>query len=132
MAPAGPWQEWRNKAIAPYGPTALKLIRAGIDHRPQIGAVSHPFHLGREPAVAVDPFLHRLRIVRHQVGGAGVTDDFEAEGPGLVVISLVEPEARLRSDADAVERHDAEHQRAGGIADSLGDPPVAAVSALGA
>src|SRR5215467_6415256 len=74
----------------------LKLVRARIDHRPQLGPVLHSLHLGGEATVAADPFLHRLGVVGHQLGGAGVADDLEAEGPGLVVIGLVKAEARLR------------------------------------
>jgi len=39
----------------------------------------------------------------------------------IVVIGLVESEAGARGHADLVHRHDAEHQRAGRIADAVDD-----------
>src|SRR4051812_11967231 len=48
----------------------LKLIRTGIDDLPEIHAVLDLLHLGGETAVAADPLLHRLRVIRHQIRGA--------------------------------------------------------------
>ncbi len=56
------------------------------------------------------------------------TGDLDAEGEGLVVIGLVETDACLGRDADLVHRHDAEHQRAGRIADAVDDHPLLAVA----
>src|SRR5689334_2569016 len=104
------------------------LFRAGIDDRPKVGAVLDLLHLGGEPAIAADPVLHRVGVIGHQVRGAFGAGDLDAEGEGLVVIGLVEAEARLRRDADLVHRHDAEHQRAGGIADTVDDDALALVA----
>src|SRR4051812_21534398 len=57
---------------------ALKFFRTGIDDLPEILAVLDLLHGGGQPAVAPDPFLHRLRIVSHQVRGALVARDLDA------------------------------------------------------
>src|SRR5262249_10443236 len=92
---------------------------AGIDDLPEFLTVLDLLHLGGEPAIAADPILHRFRIIGHQVRGALAAGDLDAEGEGLVVIGLVEADARLRRDADLVHRHDAEHYRSGRIADAV-------------
>ena len=94
------------------------------------GPLLHPLHLRREAALAADPVLHRRRVVGHQVGGAGVARHLDAERIGLVEIGRVEAEACLRRHANLVQRHDAQHQRAGGIADAVDDDPLAAVADL--
>ena len=83
------------------------------------------FICGGQPALAGDPGLHGRRIIGHQLVGAGDAGDAQAGGPALVVIGLVEAEARARRHADAVQRHDAEHQRAGRIADAVDDDALA-------
>src|SRR4051812_3242367 len=105
-----------------------KLFRTGIDDLPQLFAVLDLLHGGGEPAVAADPVLHRVRIIRHQVGGAFVARDLDAEGECLVVIGEVETDAGARGDADLVQRHDAEHQRARRIADAVDDDALLAVA----
>src|SRR6184192_2640580 len=74
----------------------LKFFRTGIDDLPEIAAVLDLLHFGGETAVAPDPFLHRVRIIGHQIRSAFRTRHLDAEGKGLVVIGLVEAEARLR------------------------------------
>src|SRR5262245_5248341 len=88
----------------------LKLLRAGIDDPPELGAVLEVLHLRSEAAVQLDPLLHGLRIDRHQLGGSGVARDPDARGPALVEIGLMEAHAGARGRANAVERHDAEHK----------------------
>src|SRR3954469_7672950 len=107
---------------------ALKLFRAGIDDLPQLLAVLDLLHRRGQPAVAPDPVLYRVRIIPHQVGGALETGHLDAEGERLVVIGLVEADAGARGDADLVQRHDAEHQRAGGIADAVDDDALLAIA----
>src|SRR6187455_2582275 len=84
-----------------------KLFRTRIDDRPQLGAVEHALHLRGQPALAGDPRLHGRRIVGNQFVGPGDAGNAQAGGPALVVVGLVEAEARARRHADAVERHDA-------------------------
>ena len=50
---------------AAEGYVRSELIRAGVDHLPQVRAVLHPLHLRSEPAVATDPFFHARWIMRH-------------------------------------------------------------------
>src|SRR6266852_2776110 len=107
-----------------------EFFRTGIDDCPELGAVPHLLHVGGEPAVAADPVLHGLRIIRHQIGGAGVARDLDAAGRGFVVIGHVESEARPRRHANPVERNDAEHQGAGRVADAVDDDAIAAYLAL--
>jgi hypothetical protein len=45
------------------------FLRARIDDGPELGTVLHGLHVGGKSAVAVDPFLHRLRVVGQHVGG---------------------------------------------------------------
>src|SRR5207237_7194253 len=82
-------------------------------------------------AVFSDPVLHRLGIVGHQVCGPGGTRHFDAEGPALVEIGLMESEAGVGRHAYAVERHDAEQQGAGRIADTVDDHAFAAGANFG-
>src|SRR5262245_45929922 len=117
----------RLKAAAP-GVRTLELVRAGIDDRPQVGAVLHPLHLRGEPAVTRDPVLGRLRVVAHQVLGPRIAHHLHAEQLG---VGLMEAETRFRRHADAVERHDPEQQRAGGVADAVDDHALAAIADLG-
>ena len=49
----------------------------------------------------------------------------------LVVIGQVETDAGARRHANLVHRHDAEHQRAGGIADAVDDHPLVALPDAG-
>src|ERR1700676_2566908 len=107
---------------------ALPLFRAGIDDLPEVFAVLDLLHLGGEPAVAADPVLHRIRRIGHQVRGAVGTGDLDAEGERLVVIGLVEAKAGARRHAYFVHWHDAEHQRAGRIADAIDDDPLVAIA----
>src|SRR6185436_11241076 len=79
---------------------ALPLFRAGIDDLPELATVLDLLHLGGEPAIAADPVLHGVRIIGHQVRGPVGARNLDAEGEGLVVIGLVEAEARLRRHAD--------------------------------
>src|SRR5258705_2858850 len=105
-----------------------KLFRTGIDNLPEFCAVLDLLHLGGEPAVALDPVLHRIRIIGHQVRcplGAG---DLDAEGKRLVVIGLVKAEAGPRRHAHLVNGHDAEYQGAGRIADAINDDALLAVA----
>src|SRR5215211_4316368 len=104
------------------------LFRTGIDDRPEIFAVLDLLHLGGESAIFADPGLHRIRIIRHQIRRTFRACDLDAEGKRLVVIGLVETEAGLRRHADLVHRHDAEHQRAGRIADAVDDHALLAVA----
>src|SRR6185312_7716936 len=104
---------------------ASPLFRTGIDDPPEILAVLDLLHFGGEPAVAADPVLHRVRIIGHQVGGPLHARHLDAEREGLVVIGLVESDAGPRRHANLVHRHDAEHQRAGGIADAIDDDAIA-------
>src|SRR4051812_33207706 len=98
---------------------ASKGFGTWIDDLPEVLTVPDLLHLGGEAAVALDPLLHRLRIIRHQLRGALVARHLDAEGERLVVIGLVKAEARLRRHADLVDRHDAEHHGAGRIADAV-------------
>src|SRR6266540_6465174 len=109
----------------------LEFFRARIDDRPQRRAVLDALHLGGETALLADPLLHGLRIVRDQVGGAGVARHLRSERQAGVVIGEMESEARPRRDANAVERDDAQDQRAGGIADAVDDHALAAVADRG-
>jgi len=104
---------------------------AGSDDGPEFGAVLHRLYVGGEPAVAVDPFLHCLRVVGQHIGSAPIVRHLDAERIGLVEIGRVKAEARARGDAYPVERDDTEHQRAGGIADAVDDDPLAAVAYSG-
>src|SRR4029453_17019181 len=111
---------------------ALPLFRAGIDDLPELAAVLDLLHLGGEPAIPADPVFHGVWIIGHQVRRPLRTRDLDAEGESLVVIGLVETDAGLGRDADLVHRHDAEHQRAGRVADAVDDPPLLALTdALG-
>src|SRR5262249_16391629 len=86
-----------RKPVPPFRDYGIeKLFGAGIDDRPELRAVPHLLHVGGEPAVAADPVLHGIRIIGHQIGGAGVARDLDAEGRRLVVIGHVESEARPR------------------------------------
>ena len=82
----------------------------------------------------VSPPLRRIQsftvfgIIGHQVRRPFRTRDLDAEGEGLVVIGQVETDARLRRHADLVHRHDAEHQRAGRIADAVDDHALLALA----
>src|SRR5580700_5273144 len=105
-----------------------KLVGARVDQHPQLGAVGDLLHLVGQAAVAGDPFLDRLRVVPHQLGGSRVAGDLHAGGPALVEIGLVEPEARARRHAHLAGRQDAEQQGAGGIADAVDDDPLALVA----
>src|SRR6185436_10084010 len=107
---------------------ALPLIRTGIDDSPELAAVLDLLHLGGEPAIAADPILHGIRIIGHEIRRPFRTRDLDAEGEGLVVIGLMEADARHRRDTDLVHRHDAEHQRAGRVADAVDDDAFLAVA----
>src|SRR6266571_1623490 len=109
----------------------LKLLRAGVHDGPQLGAVLEVLHLRGEPAVLLDPILHALRIDRHQLGGSGVARHPDAGRPAFVEIGLVEAHAGLGGGADAVERHDSEHEAAGGIADAVDDDPLPGIAKPG-
>src|SRR5271166_5578084 len=100
-------------------PTFLEPVRTRIDDRPKIGAIPKLFHLGSEGALAREPFLDRVRIHRHQLGRARDARHFHAGRPALVEIGLMESEACTRRYANTLQRHDAEYERAGGIADSV-------------
>jgi hypothetical protein len=104
------------------------FLRARIDDGPELGTVLHRLHVGGEPAVAVDPFLHRLRVVGQHVGGGPIARHLDPGRERLVKIGRVKPEARAGGDADPVERDDAQDQGAGGIADAVDDHPFAAVA----
>jgi len=106
------------------------FFRAGIDDSPEFGAV-HRLHVGGEPAVAVDPFLHCLWVVGQHIGGGPIVRHLDAESVGRVEMGRVKAEARARGDADPAERDDAEHQRAGGVADAVDDDPLATVADSG-
>src|SRR6266566_7061796 len=106
----------------------LKLFGTGIDDLPELFAVLDLLHLGGQPAVAADPVLHRIGIIRHQVGGPCRGGDLDAEGKGLVVIRLVEAKAGAWRHANLVHRDDAEHQRAGRIADAIDDDAFMAIA----
>ena len=88
------------------------------------------FISGVSPPWRLIQSLTGRRVVGHQIGGAGIAHDLHAEGPGLVDIGLVEAKARLRRHADPVERHDAEHQRTGRIADAVDDHALFAIADL--
>ena len=119
---------WRTFAARDPRSARSPLFRAGIDDLPELAAVLDLLHLGGEPAIAADPVLHGVGIIGHQVRRPFRARDLDAEGEGLVVIGLVEAEARLRRHADLVHRHDAEHQRAGRIADAVDDDALLAVA----
>src|SRR5262245_27109456 len=78
-------------------------------------------HLRGQPAIAADPAFDLVWIDRHQFGGAGDAGHLGAGGPALVVVGLVEAEARARRHAHAPQWHDPEHQRAGRIAHAVND-----------
>ena len=103
-----------------------KFFRARIGDGPQVAAVLDLLHLRREPAIAADPRLQRLRIVRHQVRCPFIAHHLDAEGERLVDIRLMQADAGARRYANLVQRHDAEHQRAGRIADAVDDDALAA------
>src|SRR5207247_10253505 len=86
---------------------------------PALFAVRALLQLVGPPSFAADSFLHRIGIIRHQVGGPCRGSDLDAEGKGLVVIRLVEAKAGAWRHANLVRRNDAEHQRAGRIADAI-------------
>src|SRR6266550_5761800 len=127
------WMCWRTTVDTmesmPRGRCGgLKLLGAGVDHGPQFGAVLDLLHLGREAALSFDPFLHWRRIGGQQVGGPGVARQLDAKGVALVEIGLMEAQARIGRHTDSAERDDAEHERAGGIADAVDDHALAALA----
>ena len=103
----------------------------GINDGLEFGAVLYGLHAGGEPAVAVDPVLHCLGIIGQHIGGGPIVRHLDAERIGRVEMGRVKAEARTRGGADPIERDDTEHQRAGGVADTVDDNPLAAVSNVG-
>src|SRR6202030_2236613 len=90
-----PW--WSRSAATAVGTSAgSKVFGTGIDDLPEVFAVLDLLHLGGEPAIAADPALHRIGIIRHQVRCPRGAGDLNAKGEGLVVIGLVEAEAGAR------------------------------------
>src|SRR5690606_35525081 len=108
-----------------------KFFGAGIHHLPELRPVLQAFHLWCQSTLTRDPVLHALRIIGHEIGGAGRARNPHAHGPVLVEISFVKAEAGARRDANAVQRHDAEHKRAGRIADAVDDHALAGIADLG-
>ena len=121
----------RRRAVEPPPGHSERFVRAGIDDGPEFGAVLYRLHLGGEPAVAVDPSLHCLRVVGQHIGRGPVVRHLDAEGIGRVEMGRVKPEAPARGGTNPVERDDPEHQRAEGVADAVDDNPLSAVSNCG-
>src|SRR6516164_6252921 len=100
------------------------FLRARTDHGPELGTV-HRLHVGSEPSMTVDPFLHLLRVV---IGVGPITRHLDPGREPSVDKGRVKPEARAGGDADPVKRDDAQDQGAGGIANAVDDHPFAAVA----
>src|SRR6516164_9765078 len=103
------------------------FLRARTDHGPELGTV-HRLHVGSEPSVTVDPFLHLLRVVGQHVGAGPIARHLDPGREPSVDKGRVKPEARAWSGANPVERDDAQDQGAGGVADAVDDDPLAAVA----
>jgi hypothetical protein len=114
-------------ARLPYKRHSENSLRARTDDGPELGTV-HRLHVGGEPSVAVDPFLHRLRVVGQHVGGGPRARHLDPGREPSVDKGRVKPEARAGGDADPVKRDDAQDQGAGGVANAVDDHPFAAVA----
>jgi hypothetical protein len=78
--------------------------------------------------VAVNPFLHRLRVVGDHVGGGPIARHLDPGCERFVKIGRVKPKSGAGGDTDPVERDDAQDQGAGGVADAVDNHPFAAVA----
>ena len=73
-------------------------------------------------------YLHCLRVVGQHIGGGPIVRHLDAERVGRVEMGRVKAEACARGAANPVERDNAEHQRAGRVADPVNDDALTAVA----